>query len=238
MICIIVEAKTNTGELPNMIFYRFAGKPALTRLLASCVRCEYAQKIILAMPSSDKGFIHGHLFQDAMAQPQNISYNDRAVVPIFHGRHNEDLDRLYYAALNSGAQTIVRIGADNPLIPAWLLNSAADYYVRNLDGRYLRIGNPEYNDGFSFEIFPFWMLASAHINCDSQQGLTEYLKNSFGVELMKNVDPNHIPNAPQSLRFDDRSKVGLLDGLFEEIDRGADIGDLVKDLMEAGNEQT
>jgi len=235
MLGIIVEAQTNADDLPDRAFYKFGKHSVVARVLTNCVKSDFAHKVILSMPSIDKSLIHGHVFQDSLVSVSGINYMDRGITTNFYGRYEEGLSRLYHAALTNELTTIVKINADNVLIPTWLINQACLHYFKEVkDNEFLIVGGQEYNAGLEIEIFQFWMLAEAHINCDDQLGLSSYMLNNFEPRYMLNSGKNYIKNVQQDLRFRTRSQVGLIGSILEEVDLGADVGEVIGD-MEEGN---
>jgi spore coat polysaccharide biosynthesis protein SpsF (cytidylyltransferase family) len=235
MIGIIVEAQTNIDDIPNRIFYKFGKKSVVARVLNNCAKSDFAHKVILSMPSADKSLIHGHVFQDSAVSLSSINYMDRGITTNFYGRHDEQLSRIYHAAINSSLTTIVRVNAENVLLPTWLINQAILYYFREArQNEFVVVGQPEYSDGFSVEIFPFYMLADANISCDNQDGLSSYLEGAYQRRLLLNQDRSEIVKLKNGLRFDDRSKIGIIGSILEEVDLGADVGAVINDLAEGG----
>jgi spore coat polysaccharide biosynthesis protein SpsF len=82
-----------------------------------------------------------------------------------HSGHPTDLlDRHYAAALEAGADIVVKIPSDCPLIDPTVIDKVIDHYLCNAH-RFDFVSNlhpPSYPDGQDVEVMPIGMLATAH----------------------------------------------------------------------------
>jgi spore coat polysaccharide biosynthesis protein SpsF len=82
-----------------------------------------------------------------------------------HSGHPTDLlDRHYAAALEAGADIVVKIPSDCPLIDPTVIDKVIDHYICNAH-RFDFVSNlhpPSYPDGQDVEVMPIGMLATAH----------------------------------------------------------------------------
>jgi spore coat polysaccharide biosynthesis protein SpsF (cytidylyltransferase family) len=230
MLGIIVSAATQHEDFPNSILHRIGGKTVLERVLRAASGSALAHKIILCMPEQDKVIVHGHIFQDPSVNIGTISNFGRGVLPIFTGRPGETLSRLHQAATLEGLASIALISGTSVMLPTWLLNAAILQFYAN-QNVYLRLGQPEFSSGFEVEIIPYWMLAAAAINSD-ESNWRQYLQERFECAEVKNAGDILLPVVSEDLGFNNKSKIGLITKLIEEIDLGADLGDLLLDLKD------
>lgn len=233
MIGLIVDAASNGGDLPNKILYKFGGKSGLERLMSTCIRCYYPQKFILSMPANDRGLISGGMFYEQSLNLNKISADERAYGRAFrasfHGRPEEEIPRLFVAASEAGMDKIVLIRASNILIPLWMIDRAVEAALQN--DHYVIIGEPQYSRGFEIEVFPFWMLAHA-LTHNPGGPLSLHLRRNFGERFLPNEPPHELYKTTTTLSFQDRSQIPLMTRLFEELDAGADLDELLREIDE------
>ena len=108
-----------------------AGAPLVGRMLERLKRCKMVDEIVLAVPNTE-------------ADKELVGLGERHEVSVFKGSEHDLVDRYYQAALASGADTIVRIPADNAT-PQW------DEIDRIIE-HHSSLADP----GFSSNICDFW----------------------------------------------------------------------------------
>ena len=105
----IVQARTGSTRLPGKVLMKLAGKPVLYRVIERLRCCRELDEIVVA--TSDRE-------------------NDEAIAALcreleifcFRGSENDVLDRFFRTARTVGAEIIVRITADCPLLDPRLLD--------------------------------------------------------------------------------------------------------------------
>lgn len=225
MLGIIVEAKSDMGQ--SKIFHKFGLKTALERILASCLLCPFAHKVILAMPSADKTTINGSVFQSRLiGAVDRKDFLGRKLDYFFHGRPADAEDRAYRAALTHQLSDVVLVSAENALIPTWLLSAAISEYHRKCQPNKVLSVGINFPKGFGFQVVPFHLIAEKHTAIGKQNDPPEILelKNDGVARLVANDGADFV--------LDGQEKISVFSRIFEELDAGADLSDLMEDFVE------
>jgi glutamate-1-semialdehyde 2,1-aminomutase len=136
----IVQARMGSTRLPNKVMQPICGTPMIALLLGRLSKSKYIDQIVLA--TSDQPL------NDPLAKfAESLGYS------AYRGSENDVLDRFYHAAKAFGANVVVRITGDCPLMDAAIVdaviaqrNADAADYTSNVDP-------PTFPDGLDVEVF-------------------------------------------------------------------------------------
>jgi glutamate-1-semialdehyde 2,1-aminomutase len=147
-IVAIVQARMGSTRFPNKVMRPICATPMIGLLLERLSGAQRLDNVVLA--TSD----------DVRNEPL-ASYVREIGYVVYRGSENDVLDRYYQAARGLGADAVVRITGDCPLIDptvvdgviARFLDSGVDYAANILP--------PSYPDGLDAEVFSFRALETA-----------------------------------------------------------------------------
>ena len=175
---IIIQARMNSERLPGKVMMPINGIPMIGIQIE---RLKWARlPIILATSTS--------LENDVLAE-----YVTQQGVKIFRGNEDNVLERFYFAAKKHGAETIIRVTGDNPLIDGCFIENE----LKNLKGSnsrtYFSIGRSKtFPLGLGFEIFSFNLLEEAYKKSDDKrqkEHVTPYIhQNVPGDVIIKTTN--------------------------------------------------
>ncbi|MGB2841560.1 MAG: glycosyltransferase family protein [Halobacteriota archaeon] len=178
MIIAIIQVRMGSTRLPEKALKQILGKPMLWHLINRIKEAKLVDKVVIATTTNkeDKMIIN-------FAKENGIDY--------YAGSENDIVDRLYMTAKKFGAEAIVRITGDCPLIEPKIIDKAVEYYLKNKD-RIDYVSNvypPTYPDGLDVEIYPFKTL----------ERMGREIKDPFGREwvytyIIENPDKFRIAN--------------------------------------------
>src|SRR6185437_3884654 len=144
----IVQARMGSTRFPDKVMRRLDGVPLIELLLGRLSATREVDAIVLATsvdPRNDPLVLH----------VQGLGYG------VYRGSEQDVLDRFYQAAHRNGADIVVRITGDCPLVDATLV----DVIIRAFkDGDVDYACNtepPTYPDGLDTEVFTFAALQRA-----------------------------------------------------------------------------
>lgn len=167
-VVAIVQARMGSSRLPGKVLADIAGEPMLGRVVQRLGRARTIQNILVATSSAPS--------DDAVAE-----FCRARAIACYRGSESDVLDRYYRAAKSCGAQVVVRITADCPLIDAAVVDrvvgeffsSGCDYASNTLAATY--------PDGLDTEVFSYAALAKAWKEARrgaEREHVTPYLRNS------------------------------------------------------------
>ncbi|HEU0118230.1 MAG TPA: aminotransferase class III-fold pyridoxal phosphate-dependent enzyme, partial [Alphaproteobacteria bacterium] len=174
----ILQARMGSSRLPGKVLKTVAGKPMIELLLGRLSRAKQVDKIVVATTdqSKDKPLI------ELLAKSGYAS---------FAGSESDVLDRYYQAARKEGADIVIRVTGDCPLIDPNLVDDVVKRFkAANVD--YVsNIEPPTYPDGLDIEVFTFAALEKAWKEAKAQperEHVTPYIRQnkSFSRDNVKN----------------------------------------------------
>jgi spore coat polysaccharide biosynthesis protein SpsF len=142
-VVLILQARMGSTRLPGKSMMPLAGKPLLARILERVQRAKEIDEIVLA----------------TTLKPEDDVLCDLATdmgVKIFRGSESDLVDRYYSAALKYGADYVVRLPADNPVVEPGELDRIVLHYLNSDDdfsSNTHNILDNGYPDGLGAEVF-------------------------------------------------------------------------------------
>jgi len=196
-IGVIIQARTGSSRYPRKIYEDINGKYTLQRVLNGVTSAKLPHNIILAMPEYDK-----EEFQKRMYGAGDfVGLMDERFNAYF-GHPDDLLERYFLAAREHQIDLIVRITGDCPLIQGWLIDEMLVYYLKGASNAFMGnndiISAAPYPNGTDVEIFPYWMLAEAHLLATSagdREHVAPFMYSrtrGYKVEQFMNIKPNSM----------------------------------------------
>jgi spore coat polysaccharide biosynthesis protein SpsF len=149
-IVIIVQARTTSSRLPNKVMLSILGETLLQRMIERLMQVQHPTQIVIATS------------EDAS---DDIIATEAAYigVPCFRGSLNNLLDRHYQAALKYGADIVLKIPSDCPLIDPRIVDKGIDFFLNHRENfDYVSNLHPAtYPDGNDVEIMSIDCLGKA-----------------------------------------------------------------------------
>ena len=142
---IVIQARLGSSRLPCKTLLNLHGLPVIDWVVGRCARSELADDLVVALPDTRRDEV---LARHLRAQGVNT----------FRGSEQDVLSRMHGAAAAHGADLVVRVCADNPLIWGGEIDNLIRFYQRehtagNCDYAYNHIPrNNLYPDGLGAEI--------------------------------------------------------------------------------------
>jgi spore coat polysaccharide biosynthesis protein SpsF (cytidylyltransferase family) len=170
---IIVQARMKSTRLPGKVMMDLAGKTVLEHVLTRLQTVRGADVICCAVP-------------DASSSDPVATEAERIGVLVFRGSEEDVLDRYYQAAKMCGADRIVRVTSDCPVIDPFVCGevikllkmSGADYACNNMP--------PSWPHGLDCEAITFkWLERSAceAIKKFEREHVTQYVRNHSDAKI-------------------------------------------------------
>ena len=147
-IVAIVQARMGSTRFPNKVMQPICGTPMIGLLLERLSKAKCIDRIILATSS------------DSRNEPLT-EYVRSLGFEVYPGSEDDVLDRYYQAAKKAGADVVVRITGDCPLIDPQLVDAVVAKFKENDVDYASNTIPPTYPDGLDTEVFTFKALEIA-----------------------------------------------------------------------------
>lgn len=147
-IAIIVQARMGATRLPGKPLKTVLGKPLLSYLIERLKRVKKADEIIIATTEKPQDY-------------KIVELCHEAKIPTFCGSEEDVLGRYYQAAKKAGADVIVRVTGDCPLIDPEVIDQVIHFFLK---GGYDYAANTlerTFPRGMDVEVFTFAALEKA-----------------------------------------------------------------------------
>ncbi len=148
---IIDQARMTSTRLPGKVMKEVRGKPLLEYHIERLLRVRLADELVIATTTNDTD------------QPI-IELCERLGVAYYRGSEEDVLSRYYEAATQFGADVVVRVTSDCPLIDPGVMDKVIGLYINNLD-KYDYVSNTlerTYPRGLDTEVFSITALEKTH----------------------------------------------------------------------------
>lgn len=149
-IVTVVQARTGSTRLPNKVLRPLAGKPLLVRMVERVQMAALAGTVVVATTTDTADDpIEALCAADGLA--------------CFRGDAHDLLDRHYQAGRRYGAEAVVKIPSDCPLIDPAVIDRVLGFYLA-APGAYDYVSNlhpATYPDGNDVEVMPMAALEAA-----------------------------------------------------------------------------
>lgn len=180
---IIVQARMTSTRLPGKVLKTVMNKPLLAYQIERLKRVQHADGIVLAITTNAADDV-----LERFAEEQGVT--------CFRGSELDVLGRYYNAALSVGAQTVVRVTSDCPLIEPAIVDRIIQTFRCSADVDYVsNTLTRTYPRGLDVECFSFAALKRAYLEAAEdyqREHVTPYIyqnKEHFRVlEVLSEVD--------------------------------------------------
>ncbi|WP_046245084.1 cytidylyltransferase domain-containing protein [Hymenobacter terrenus] len=149
-ILTVVQARIGSSRLPGKVLLPLVGQPLLVRMVERVQRAQLAGTVVVATTTEAA--------DDALADCCATHG-----LPCFRGDALDLLDRHYQAARHYGADVVLKIPSDCPLIDPAVIDQVLGFYLANAE-HYDFVSNlhpATFPDGNDVEIMPIAVLETA-----------------------------------------------------------------------------
>jgi glutamate-1-semialdehyde 2,1-aminomutase len=164
----IVQARMASTRLPNKVMSLATGVPLIEFLLARLSLAKSLTQIVVATSTDSRD-------DELVKHVELLGY------PVFRGNEDDVLDRYYQTAMMFGADVIVRITGDCPLIDPFIIDDVVELFVESGVDYASNTSPPTYPDGLDTEVFTMNSLTIAHaeaITPAQREHVTPFIRES------------------------------------------------------------
>ncbi len=202
-IVAIVQARMGSTRLPGKVLAPLAKKTVIEILIKRLEASKKLDEIVVAT-TKDRD-------DDRLA-----SFLKSKRIPFFRGSRNDVLDRYLAAAKKTGAQVVVRITGDCPLIDPGVVDAVVEDFRKGGVDYVSNIDPPTFPDGLDVEVFSLASLQKAHQKAKKthdREHVTPYLRHNkrFRRRNLK----NSIDLSSERWTVDEPQDLVLVQKIFE-----------------------
>ena len=148
-----IEARMGASRLPGKVLMQLAGRPALSRMLERVRKARSLDGIVIATTHNPA--------DDAIAR-----WAEGEGVAIYRGSEQDVLDRVLRAQDEMGAEVVVELCGDCPLIDPAVIDAAVARYARGDCDIVTTTAPQSYPEGIDVEVFALAALRDVAARCD------------------------------------------------------------------------
>ncbi len=230
MTCAIIQARMGATRLPGKVLKEVNGVPLLQHQIGRVKRSSLIDSVVVATGTDSEN--------DAIEK-----FCGERKLACFRGSEHDVLDRYYHCAKRYGADVIVRLTADCPLIdPVVVDNTIALFKKRRCDfaANTVPPESSKYPDGSDVEVFSMQALERAHRECRDpyqREHVTFYFwryKNGFTTAQLD----CHRDYSSYRFTVDYPEDIEVVSYVFDEIERRRIFGHLedIVDIIDSNTE--
>ena len=139
-VVVIIQARMGSTRLPGKVLMDITGKPMLWHVINRIKSCKSIDQIVVATTTKEE-------------DKAVIELTKECGVETFAGSEDDVLDRYYQAAKKFGADVIVRITSDCPVIDPQIVDEVIKEYAE--EGYDVCGLSGEFPDGLDVSVFSF-----------------------------------------------------------------------------------
>ncbi|MBN2189747.1 MAG: glycosyltransferase family protein [Candidatus Aureabacteria bacterium] len=178
-VVAVIQARTGSTRLPGKVLMDISGRPMLWHVVNRLKSCRELNEVVIATTTGKN--------DDVIEK-----YCRENGIKFYRGSEDDVLDRYYRASMENGADIVVRITSDCPLIDPGVVDKVIREYRKreeSFDGACNTIERT-YPRGLDTEVISFSALEKAHAGADRsyhREHVTTYIYEHPGIFNMLNV---------------------------------------------------
>lgn len=164
---VIIQARMGSTRLPGKSLMKIEGEPLIWHVVERVKHSKEADVIMVATSNQESDNELAKTFENTN-------------VECYRGNLDDVLERYYQAAKKTGADIMVRITGDSPLVDPFLIDKIVGIFKEG-DYDYVSNCKPPWMDGFDVEVFSFRALKDARENAEmtsEREHVTPYMRNN------------------------------------------------------------
>lgn len=211
-VVTIVQARMGSTRLPGKVLKPICGKPLIGLMLARLAQSKRIDEIILATSTDDSN-------DPLQAYVESLGFK------VFRGDEQDVLSRYYLAAKQAGADVIVRVTGDCPLLDPDIVDTVIDDFLQKKVDYSSNIAPPTFPDGLDTEVFSFSALEAAQKEArqvHDREHVTPYIREN--AKFLKSAITNTEDLSNERWTVDESDDFEVVRAIFEHFHPRVDFG--------------
>ena len=181
-----IEARMGASRLPGKVLMELAGRPALSRMLERVRKARSIEGIVIATT-------------DNPADDAIVRWAEGEGVAVYRGSEQDVLDRVLRAQEEMGAEVVVELCGDCPLVDPAVIDAAVARYARGDCDIVTTTAPQSYPEGIDVEVFALAALRDVAAHCDDAAvrehvSLDFYSNKRWRLVSLQAPPPLHRPD--------------------------------------------
>lgn len=210
-VVAIIQARMGSTRLPGKVMMKIQGKTVLDHVISRVKQSKIIDDIVIATTT---------ILDDTII----VEETNRLNVKYFRGSKDDVLSRYYYAAKENGADIVVRITSDCPLIDPYVVDDTVRHYFEEEADIVTNAGpilsERTFPRGLDVEVFSFDILKKAFENATEtyqREHVTPYIyENSKKIYFHK----NNVDYSRHRWTLDTEEDFELISEIYERLFKG------------------
>ena len=184
-VVAIVQARMGSTRLPRKVMQTICGTPMIGLLLERLSKARRIDQIVIATSKDPRN--------ESLAR-----YVSELGFKVFRGSEDDVLDRYFEAAKEAGADAVVRITGDCPLIDADVVDDVIREFLEAGVDYASNVSPPTYPDGLDTEVFSFHALEEAWRRAEAPQDrehVTPYIRTGGQFTRLNHAHAEDLSDA-------------------------------------------
>jgi len=192
-VVVVVQARSNSTRLKNKVFLSLCGKELLLRMIERIEGSCFNPEIVVATTCNKE-------------DDRIVDLCEREGKKYFRGSENDLLDRHLQTGIIYGADVVVKIPSDCPLIDPEIIDKVLSYYISNSE-KFDYVSNlhpATYPDGNDVEVMSIDALEKAWREAEEpyeREHTTPFIWDNPEMFSIGNVEWEHCRDYSMSHRF-------------------------------------
>ena len=212
MIAAIIQARLGSTRLPGKVLADVGGVPLIQRVVDRTSRAKLIDRVLVATT-------------DDASDDRLAAYCAGHGIECFRGSRDDGLDRYITAAKSVGADPVVRVTGDCPLVDPGVIDEVIAAYQADGCDYASNILQATYPDGVDVEVVSLAALERSQretTNPSQLEHVTAYIRNSgrFHTRSVRSGLP--LSRAQIRLSVDEQPDLDLVRAIYERLGDGAE----------------
>jgi glutamate-1-semialdehyde 2,1-aminomutase len=202
-VVALVQARMGSTRLPGKVLKPIVGKPMIELLLTRLSQSSELDEIVVATSKNAKN-------DELQSVVESLGYR------CTRGSEKDVLSRFYESAIFVGADVVVRITGDCPLVDSKLVDECIKSYKNSNVDYFSNVDPATYPDGLDIEVISFESIERANNETDSEfdrEHVTPYIRNSDSFSKFSMQHTEDLSN--QRWSVDESEDLIVVTNVFE-----------------------